>query len=253
MRGDGDKAMSESTNIALLEKIVADQRKILADVTNKDVTKIPQLWALYKEVQDYYDKGMRVPKDVTLLLCDDNWGNLRRLPKPDDPPREGGYGIYYHYDFVGGPRNYKWLNTNPIARVWEQMHLAYRHGVDRIWLVNVGDLKPMEFPIEFFLDYAWNPDQWPAESFPKYTRLWAEKQFGPEHASAIAEILSKYTKYNSRRKPEMLSPDTYSLINYREAETIVSDYNNSPKKRNESARPCLPNTRMPITSLCCIR
>jgi endo-1,4-beta-D-glucanase Y len=225
MRGDGDTAMSEETNIALLEKIVADQRKILADVTGKDVTTIPQLWALYKEVQDYYDKGMRVPEDVTLLLCDDNWGNVRRLPKLDDPPRSGGYGMYYHFDFVGGPRNYKWVNTNPIARVWEQMHLCYRYGVDRIWLVNVGDLKPMEFPIEFFLDYAWNPDQWPAERLPEYTRLWAQQQFGPEHAAVIADILDKYTKYNSRRKPEMLSSDTYSLTNYREFETVVSDYN----------------------------
>jgi len=225
MRGDGDMAMSESTNIALLEKIVADQRQILADVTGRDVTTIPQLWALYKEVQDYYDKGMRVPEDVTLLLCDDNWGNLRRLPRSEDPSRRGGYGIYYHFDFVGGPRNYKWVNTCPIARTWEQMHLAYRHGVDRIWLVNVGDLKPMEFPIEFFLDYAWDPDRWPAEHLPRYTRLWAQQQFGPEHASAIAEILSAYTKYNSRRKPEMLAPDTYSLVDYREAETIVSDYN----------------------------
>jgi len=225
MRGDGDKAMSESTNIALLEKIVADQRKILTEVTGKDVTTIPQVWALYKEVQDYYDKGMRVPDDVTLLLCDDNWGNIRSLPKPDDPPRSGGYGIYYHFDFVGGPRNYKWLNTSPIARVWEQMHLAYRHGVDRIWLVNVGDLKPMEFPISFFLDYAWNPDKWPAESLPEYTRLWAEQQFGAEHAAAIADFLTKYTKYNGRRKPEMLASDTYSLIHYREAETIVADYN----------------------------
>ncbi|MFC1792516.1 glycosyl hydrolase family 8 [Planctomycetota bacterium] len=225
MRGDGDKAMSEGTNIALLEKIVADQRKILTDVTTKDVTTIPQLWALYKEVQDYYDKGMRVPEDVTLLLCDDNWGNVRRLPKSDDPPRSGGYGMYYHFDFVGGPRNYKWLNTSPIARVWEQMHLCYRLGVDRIWLVNVGDLKPMEFPISFFLDYAWNPERWPAEHLPEYTRLWAEEQFGPEHASAIADILDKYTKYNSRRKPEMLASDTYSLIHYHEAETVVSDYN----------------------------
>jgi endo-1,4-beta-D-glucanase Y len=230
MRGDGDTAMSESTNIALLERIVADQRKILAEVTGKDVTTIPQLWALYKEVQDYYDKGMRVPEDITLLLCDDNWGDLRRLPRPEDPPRTGGYGIYYHYDFVGGPRNYKWLNTSPIARVWEQMYLAYRHGVDRIWLVNVGDLKPMEFPIEFFLDYAWCPDRWPAGHLPEYTRRWAEQQFGPEHASAIAEILSTYTKYNSRRKPEMLAPDTYSLVDYREAERIVTDYNELVKE-----------------------
>ncbi len=240
MRGDGDTAMSESTNIALLEKIVADQRKIIAKVTGKDVTSIPQLWALYKEVQDYYDKGMRVPEDVTLLLCDDNWGNVRRLPKPDDPPRSGGYGMYYHFDFVGGPRSYKWLNTSPIARVWEQMHLCYRFGVDRIWLVNVGDLKPMEFPITFFLDYARNPEQWPAESLPEYTKLWAKEQFGPEHASEIADIISEYTKFNSRRKPEMLAPDTYSLINYREAETIVSDYNKLAEKA-ESINKLMPS------------
>jgi len=183
------------------------------------------LWALYKEVQEYYDRGMRVPEDVTLLLCDDNWGNVRRLPKPDDPPRSGGYGMYYHFDFHGGPVSYEWLNTSPIPRIWEQMHLCYRLGVDRIWLVNVGDLKPMEFPITFFLDYAWNPDQWPAKRLPEYTRLWAEQQFGPEHASSIADILTGYTKYNGRRKPEMLALDTYSLIHYREAETVVSDYN----------------------------
>ncbi len=225
MRGDGDTAMSESTNIALLEKIVADQRKIIGDVTGMDVTTIPQVWALYKEVQDYYDKGMRVPEDVTLLLCDDNWGNVRRLPKPDDPPRSGGYGMYYHFDFHGGPVSYEWLNTSPIPRVWEQMHLCYRLGVDRIWLVNVGDLKPMEFPIGFFLDYGWNPDQWPAGRLPEYTRLWAQQQFGSEHAEAIAEILTGYTKYNGRRKPEMLGPDIYSLAHYREAETVVADYN----------------------------
>ena len=225
MRGDGDLAMTDETNIELLERIVADQREILAGVTGKDITTIPQVWALYKEVQDYYDEGMRVPDDVTLLLCDDNWGNVRRLPRHDDPPRSGGYGMYYHYDFVGGPRSYKWLNTNPIARIWEQMHLSYRHGVDRIWIVNVGDLKPMEYPISFFLDYAWNPDAWPAERLPEYASLWARQQFGSAHEEEIAEILTRYTMYNSRRKPEMLEPGTYSLIHYREAETVVDDYN----------------------------
>ena len=159
MRGDGDMPMTTNgeSNIALLETIVADQRKIIAEVTKKDPSKTPQLWALYKEVQDYYDKGMRVPDDVTLLFSDDNWGNMRRLPSAADRNRPGGFGIYYHFDYVGGPRNYKWINTNPIARVWEQMHLAYEYGANRIWIVNVGDLKPMEFPIQFFLDYAWNP------------------------------------------------------------------------------------------------
>jgi len=226
MRGDGDEPMSRESNTALLERIVADQRTIIGEVTGKAPSQTPQLWALYKEVQEYYEKGMRVPDDVTLLLCDDNWGNIRKLPAVGTPKRSGGYGIYYHFDYVGGPRNYKWLNTNPIARTWEQMHLAYEHGVDRIWIVNVGDIKPMEFPIEFFLDYAWNPARWPASKLPDYTRLWAEKQFGAKHASAIAQILTRYTQYNARRKPELLSPTTYSLTNYREAETIVADYNN---------------------------
>jgi hypothetical protein len=225
MRGDGDKPMEEHSNIDLLEKIVADQRNIIAEVTGKAPSVTPQSWALYKEVQDYYDKGMRVPDDVTLLLCDDNWGNVRKLPRPADPTRGGGYGMYYHFDYVGGPRNYKWLNTNPIARVWEEMHLTKAYGDDRIWIVNVGDIKPMEFPISFFLDYAWNPLRWPASKLPDYTRQWVAEQFGNDLADSIAYILTQYTKYNGRRKPELLSPDTYSLFNYREADKIVSDYN----------------------------
>jgi Glycosyl hydrolase family 115/Gylcosyl hydrolase family 115 C-terminal domain len=224
MRGDGDLAMTPQTNLSLLQKIVQDQRAILADVTGRDPAGIPQVWTLYKEVLDYYDQGLVVPEDVTLVFTDDNWGNLRRLPRPSDAARRGGYGVYYHFDYVGGPRSYKWLNTNQISRVWEQMHLAYSYGVDRLWLVNVGDIKPMEFPTEFFLDYAWNPDRWPAERLPDYGRLWAQRQFGSEHAAAIAEILARYTRYNSRRKPELLAPATYSLVDYLEAETVVAEY-----------------------------
>ncbi len=230
MRGDGDEPMSDEANVSLLERIVRDQRQILAEVTGKDVTTIPQVWALYKEVQEYYDKGMRVPDDVTLLLCDDNWGNLRKLPTLTEQPRAGGYGIYYHFDYVGAPRNYKWLNTNQIARVWEQMHLAYEYGARQIWIVNVGDIKPMEFPMSFFLDYAWNPRRWRAEDLPEYARQWAEQQFGPRSASEIAHILFAYTKYNARRKPELLAPETYSLTNYREAETVVAEYNSLVNK-----------------------
>jgi hypothetical protein len=225
MRGDGDEPMSEKSNIALLERIVADQRKIIANVSGKDATATPQLWALYKEVQDYYDRGMRVPDDITLLLCDDNWGNIRKLPKRNAPPRTGGYGIYYHFDYVGGPRNYKWINTNNIPRIWEQMHLAHEYGVDRIWIVNVGDLKPMELPISFFLDYAWSPSQYTTDRTQEYTNKWAAQQFGETYAAEIGYLLSKYTQYNSRRKPELLAPDTYSLINYQEAEKVVHDYN----------------------------
>ncbi|MGH7616969.1 MAG: glycosyl hydrolase 115 family protein [Gemmatimonadaceae bacterium] len=226
MRGDGDRPMTTNgeSNVDLLEKVVADQRKIIADVTKQDPSKTPQLWALYKEVQDYYDKGMRVPDDVTLLFSDDNWGNVRRLPSAADRNRPGGFGIYYHFDYVGGPRNYKWINTNPIARVWEQLHLTHELGANTIWIVNTGDLKPMEFPIQFFLDYAWNPNAIPAGKLPEYTRRWAEQQFGTAHAREIAEITTTYLEYAGRRKPELIDTATYSLTNYREAERVVEDY-----------------------------
>lgn len=224
MRGDGDLPMTEGANVALLEKIVADQREILARVFKKPLSQVPQDWALYKEVQEYYERGMRVPDDVTLLWCDDNWGNIRRLPTPEERKRTGGAGVYYHFDYVGDPRDYKWLNTNPIPKVWEQMNLAYNYGADRIWIVNVGDLKPMEFPIEFFLSLAWNPQRWPKEKISEFTRLWAEREFGAQYAPQIADIVSKYTKYNGRRKPELLAPDTFSLVDYQEADRILEDW-----------------------------
>ena len=225
MRGDGDEAMSEGTNIELLEKIVKDQREIIADVTGKPIEETPQVWALYKEVQDYYDKGMRVPEDVTLLLCDDNWGQVRILPATDAKPREGGYGLYYHFDFVGGPRSYKWLNTVQIERVWEQLRLTYAYGVREIWLVNVGDLKPMELPINFFLDYAWNPEAITSDDLPDYYTHWAAGQFGGGYAKEIGDLLALYTKYNARRKPELLEANTYSLTSFGEADSVVRDYN----------------------------
>ena len=224
MRGDGDMPMTQGSNIALLERIVNDQRKIIEEVTHKSASQTPQLWALYKEVQDYYDKGMRVPDDVTLLLCDDNWGNIRKLPKLTDKPRTGGYGIYYHFDYVGGPRNYKWINTNNIARVWEQMHLAYQYGVKNIWIVNVGDLKPMEFPISFFLDYAWNVKKWNEDNLRDYYAQWAAKQFGQKFAAQIGDILRKYSQLASRRKPELLDANTYSI--YGEFKYVSDDFAN---------------------------
>ena len=141
-------------------------------MTGRPAEETPQVWALYKEVQDYYDKGMRVPEDVTLLFADDNWGNIRRLPDPADK-RPGGYGVYYHFDYVGGPRNYKWLNTTQIERAWEQMRLAWAHGVDRVWIVNVGDIKPMELPISAFLDQAWDPDRADPDWIARYPATWA--------------------------------------------------------------------------------
>jgi hypothetical protein len=204
MRGDGDEPMTEGTATQLMETIVADQRKIIADVTGKPPEQTPQVWALYKEVQDYYDHGMKVPDDVTLLFSDDNWGDIRRLPDPNAPRRAGGYGVYYHFDYVGGPRNYKWINTNQIEKTWQQMELAYETGADRLWIVNVGDIKPMEYPLSFFLDMAWNPKAMTPKALEKYPTKWAGQQFGATQAAEIGEILTRYSQYNARRKPELL-------------------------------------------------
>jgi hypothetical protein len=198
---------------------------MIAEEINPDVTKVPQLWCLYKEVQEYYEKGLRVPDDVTLLWSDDNWGDIRRLPTEQERKRSGGAGVYYHFDYVGGPRSYKWLNTIQIVKVWEQLNLAYNYGTTKIWIVNVGDLKPMEFPIEFFMHLAWDPQRWSKEKIAEYTRLWAQREFGPKYAADIADIISKYTKYNARRKPELVDTNTFSIINYREADTVIADFN----------------------------
>jgi hypothetical protein len=177
LRGANDTPMipggTVAQNIAMLEQIVDVQRQIIAEEINPDVTQVPQLWCLYKEVQEYYNAGMRVPDDVTLLWADDNWGDLRRLPTEPERGRSGGAGIYCHFDYVGGPRNYKWINTNPIPKVWEQLTLAKEYGADRIWIVNVGHFKGLEFPIEYFMHLAWNTSRWTNQNINEYTRLWA--------------------------------------------------------------------------------
>jgi hypothetical protein len=236
LRGANDTEMAPGgppANMAMLEKIVGVQRKILTEEINSDITRIPQLWCLYKEVQDYYKAGMRVPEDVTLLWAEDNWGNIRRLPTAEERKRSGGAGIYYHFDYHGGPRSYQWLNTSPIAKIWDQMSLAKQYGADRIWIVNAGHFKGYELPIEFFLDLAWNTDKHKNDNINEYTQQWAREQFGDEYSKETAGLLSAYTKYNGRRKPELLSPTTYSLTNYNEAERVVDEYKALARKASE--------------------
>lgn len=211
MRGDGDEPMAEGTATRLLEGIVADQRRIIAEVTGKPADRTPQVWALYKEVQDYYDHGMQVPDDVTLLFADDNWGQVRRLPDPGAAPRKGGYGIYYHFDYVGGPRNYKWLNTNQIEKSWQQMDLAWQRGARALWIVNVGDLKPMEYPLSFFMKQAWNPEAMTPEALARFPAEWASEQFGPEQGQAIGALLTRYSQLAARRKPELIDAGSFGF------------------------------------------
>jgi hypothetical protein len=227
LRGADDTEMGPGgpqANIDKLEKIVNVQRKILSEEINPDLTKIPQLWCLYKEVLDYYNAGLRVPDDVTLLWPEDNWGNVRRVPTAGERTRTGGAGIYYHFDYHGGPRSYQWINTNPIPKIWDQMALAKQYGADRVWIVNVGHFRGYEFPMEYFLSLAWNTDAFTASDMKGFTERWSERTFGPSNAKEIADIISKTTKYNGRRKPELLSPSTYSIVNYGEADKVVTEF-----------------------------
>ena len=223
MRGDGDEAMSAEADTKLMTNIINDQRKIIADVTGKKPSETPQVWALYKEVLDYYDKGMKVPDDVTLLLCDDNWGNVRRVPNAKERKHKGGWGLYYHVDYVGAPRNSKMLNVTPVQNPWEQLTLAYENGIDRLWILNVGDLKPMEYPISQFMDMAWNPHKYSANNITRHTRDWCAQQFGESQADEAARLLNLICKYNGRCTPEMLDKNTYSLENG-EWQEVVNQY-----------------------------
>ncbi|WP_031238852.1 glycosyl hydrolase 115 family protein [Asticcacaulis sp. AC466] len=246
MRGDGDVAKPSAggvqADVRQLETIMAAQREILKTQLNVDPDQVPQLWALFTEVQKLYDAGVKVPDDVTLLFTDDNVGNLRRLPTEAERKRKGGSGIYYHLDMHGGPYAYQWINTNPFPKIWEQMTSANEHGANHIWIANVGDLKPLELPIEFFIRLAWNPRAIGRDAINEYTRRWTARDFGDARATEIADIVTLYTKYNGWRKPEMVVPDTYSFAHYQEADRVEKAWDDVTA-RAEAVYKALPDNQ----------
>ena len=212
MRGDGDEAMSDKADTKLMERIINNQRQIIKDVTGKPAEKTTQVWALYKEVQDYYDAGLRVPDDVMILISDDNWGDIRRVPVNDkERSRKGGWGIYYHVDYVGAPRNSKWINVTQTQQMFEQLSLAYDHGIQRMWILNVGDLKPMEYPIQLFMDMAWNPKEYNLQNVTDHTTKFFRRTLGCEVAKEAADIYNQNCQYMARVTPEMLDARTYNI------------------------------------------
>ncbi|MER5266244.1 glycosyl hydrolase 115 family protein [Actinosynnema sp. NPDC002837] len=251
MRGNGDASLSDGDGIELMREILAAQREILA---REGMADVPQVQTLYKEVQRYWEKGLRPPDDVTVVFADDNWGNMRKLPDPSSPPRAGGYGLYYHFDYVGGGRNYKWVDTTSLPNVWDQLHQSYEYGVDRLWVVNAGDVKGNELPLQFFLDYAWDPGRCPVEKLGEWERRYAAQNFGPRQAGEIASVLREYAKLQSARKPELLNrkatavgatityddqASPFSLTDYREGERVTERWRRLAD-RAERVRGALP-------------
>ncbi|KAI0473912.1 hypothetical protein GGR56DRAFT_556660 [Xylariaceae sp. FL0804] len=227
MRGTGDTAIEDigaGAIVTELETVVSHQRTIIGDVLGVDVAEVPQMWCLYKEVMSYIQEGLVVPDDITLLWADDNWGNVRRVPINNETSRAGGAGVYFHFDYVGDPRDYKWINTIQLQKTAEQMQLSYAHGADRIWVVNVGDLKPLEIPINHFLDMAYDAEQWGVGSTSAWTSAWATREFGSGQAAAITSILNRYGMFAARRKYELVEPETYSTLNYNEGDAVLQQW-----------------------------
>ncbi|MFF2329845.1 MULTISPECIES: glycosyl hydrolase 115 family protein [unclassified Streptomyces] len=247
MRGNGDVSLPDGDGIELMTEIIATQRQILAEVTGRDVTTIPQVWTLYKEVQHYWDRGLRVPDDVTVVLTDDNWANIRKVPDLDHDARAGGYGLYYHFDYVGVGRNYKWVDTTSLPNMWDQLHQSVAYGNHGLWVANVGDLKGNELPTQFFLEYAWNPERWTLDRLPEWEEGYARQNFGEKQAAAVAEVLRTYARLQSRRKPELLNrkitldpakdpaqdasaivyddrATPFSIVHHRELERVTEDW-----------------------------
>ena len=220
MRGDGDVAMGkgdDADNMKTLREVIKGQRHIIKKVYGRE-DGVPQLWAIFTEVQRYYDAGFTVPDDVTLLLCDNNWGYIRRIGRDFERRRKGGLGLYYHIDMNGGPWNDRWVNTTTIPKLREQLNLAYQTGIDRIWIINVGDLKPKEVPIDFIMHYAWNPDAVKAGDEQSWLENFCATVFGEapyqggrgELSKEAAELIAKYSKYNLWRKAEAQVPGIFN-------------------------------------------
>ncbi|KAL1869460.1 hypothetical protein VTK73DRAFT_3075 [Phialemonium thermophilum] len=227
MRGTGDTAiegLGVDKIVAMLEVLVKNQRDIISEGLGTRITDVPQMWCLYKEVMTYTFQGLQVPDDITLLWADDNWGNVRRLPLRNETSRSGGAGIYFHFDYVGDPRDYKWLNNIQLSKTAEQLHLTYARGADRIWIVNVGDLKALEIPINHFMDLAYDAKTWHVDSTGDWIRAWATREFGPGLAANVTDVVQRFGMYAARRKFELVEPETYSILNYNEADAVLEQW-----------------------------
>ena len=245
LRGMHDREMRGNLKlegrIALLEQVFEDERKILTTHIDKKITEIPQVFIPYKEVMTLYNNGLKVPEDVTLMWVDDNFGYIRRLSDPLEIKRPGGAGVYYHISYLGPPHEYLWLCSTPPALIWEEMTKAYNFNARRVWIVNVGDIKPCEYDTSFFLDLAWDINVVDHTNLSSHLSQWLASIFGQENAEELTAIMNEFYAMSLERKPEFMDfgdefaffntpelwQDTeYSFVNYREAERRLQRFEN---------------------------
>ncbi|UDD61142.1 hypothetical protein AFCA_008525 [Aspergillus flavus] len=240
MRGENDSPIEADDPIAVLEDVFSTQRELLAKYHGNDTPL--QAWTVYKEVMTYYAAGLVPPDDVTLVFSDDNWGNVQRLPTKEERQRSGGIGLYYHFDYVGRTKSWKWQNNNNLPKVYKELSQAYERGADRVWVINVGDIKPMEIPLSFSMELAWNASRLDFDTIPAYLKALATRDFGEKYADQIATALMEYSHLAGLRKFEMLEPTTYSILNFREAEHVLDQWRTLADKAQEIQQ-SLPSER----------
>ena len=237
MRGIHDGSMpgggTEREKAARLETIIADQREMLARNVNTNVAEVPQIFCVYKEVLPLYRLMKNLPDDITLVWPDDNYGYVRQFSNPRERARSGGAGVYYHVSYWGAPRDYIWLCSTPPALIAEEMTKAFDYGADKVWMLNVGDLKPAELDIEFFLKLAWNPHAWSGTNTYDLLEKQIARDFGNEHAAEITSILAEYYRLNFQRKPEHMGYPTNTLFSASEAEHRVAAWQRLSERVNE--------------------
>jgi hypothetical protein len=199
---NGAKTIAEQ-KLALTD-IISAQRAMIQQYVSKDITRVPQVFIPYKEVLDVYHAGLEVPEDVTLMWCDDNYGYIRHFPTPAERARSGGNGIYYHTSYWGRPHDYLWISGTAPALLFHEMSKAYDAGIQRMWILNVGDIKPLEYPIELFLDMAWDIEEVRREGVFEHQRLFLQREFGAEVANRLLPLMRQHQRLSFVRKPEFL-------------------------------------------------
>ena len=208
MRGVHDGKMQGAKTVeeqkAVLDRVFVDQRGLLEKYVNKDVTQVPQVFIPYKEVLDIYHAGLQVPEDVTLMWCDDNYGYIRHFPTAEERARKGGNGVYYHVSYWGRPHDHLWLSTMSPSLIYQQMKQAYDQGIQKMWILNVGDIKPAEYQIELFMDMAWNLDKVSSEGVTAHLKHWLERELGTSCAKTILSVMQEHYRLAHIRKPEFM-------------------------------------------------
>ncbi|MBX7171030.1 MAG: glycosyl hydrolase 115 family protein [Pyrinomonadaceae bacterium] len=240
MRGIHDSPIQGTKNqaerIPVLEKIIQTQRNLLTKYVNSDIEKVPQIFCPYKEVLADYRAGLKVPEDVTIVFPDDNFGYIRYFPNASEQRRKGGFGVYYHLSYLGRPLSYLWLETTPPALIFEEMPKAYNNGMRDFWMLNVGDIKPAEIGIDFFMQMAYDAEKWTINNQNQFLKDWATREFGEKDADEIADIMDKYYRLGFQRKPEHLQwylpKETPRKSDLNETEILqrLKDYTNLRKR-----------------------